>query len=371
MTIQNNSNIIISRKEIIIRINKNNYPSFSDIVRKDVKMSNIKDVAALAGVSVPTVYKVFSSNQYASPAVEEKVFEAARQLGYVHKAAQKSVQKPGAGNSEKTIAIIIDDVTNPFYSFMINEIRKGLQRYGYHLIIISNAEDRNQENSDIQALLECKADALIFIPALGEKQAVVNRLIAAGYPLLQLFRPLYENIDTILIDDVLGGYLAVKYLLQSGHRRIMLITRSNPLLVKREEGYKKAFQEAGVPVDEDCLCFMTYIDNIKDVLKEKIQAVKPTAIVSVGEKLSVNTIQALREMNYSIPDDVSLIVYDDLAWTAAFDITTVSHSFETIGNLASELIVGRLKEMEGTERQPVARLTLDPKLVLRNSVKIL
>ena len=76
-------------------------------------------------------------------------------------------------------------------------------------------------------------------------------------------------------------------------------------------------------------------------------------------------------MNYSIPDDVSLIVYDDLAWTAAFDITTVSHSFETIGNLASELIVGRLKEMEGTERQPVARLTLDPKLVLRNSVKIL
>ena len=80
-------------------------------------MSNIKDVAALAGVSVPTVYKVFSSNQYASPAVEEKVFEAARQLGYVHKAAQKSVQKPGAGNSEKTIAIIIDDITNPFYSF--------------------------------------------------------------------------------------------------------------------------------------------------------------------------------------------------------------------------------------------------------------
>ena len=327
-------------------------------------MSNIKDVAKLAGVSVPTVYKVFSSNQYASPTVEEKVMKASREFGYVHKAAQK-------GNTEKTIAVIIDDITNPFYGAMVNEIRKGLNRYGHHLITISNAESWEQEGKDIQALMECKADALIFVPALGEPQQAVNRLIAQNYPLLQLFRPLYPDIDTILIDDELGAYLAVKHLLQSGHRRIMLITRSNPLLVKREEGYARAYQELGIPMDEQCICLMTYVDNIKEMLKTRIREIEPTAILSVGERLSVSTVQALREMNRKVPDDVSLIVYDDLAWTAAFDISAVSHSFEAIGNLASELIMERLKESDTGERKPPARLVLDPKLVTRNSVKIL
>lgn len=330
-------------------------------------MSNIKDVAELAGVSVPTVYKVFSNNQYASPAVEEKVMKVARELGYVHKAAQKA----NASSAEKTIAIIVDDITNPFYGAMINEIRKGLHRYGHHLITISNTESWEQERNDIQVLLECKADALIFVPALGEQQQIVNRLIAQNYPLLQLFRPLYQDIDTILIDDELGAYLAVKHLLQSGHRRIMLMTRSNPLLVKREEGYTRAYREAGIPMDEQCICLMTYVDNIKEMLKERIREIGPTAILSVGERLSVNTIQALREMNWKVPDDVSLIVYDDLAWTAAFDISAVSHSFESIGNLASELIVERLKESGTDEHKQPARLVLDPKLVTRNSVKIL
>lgn len=327
-------------------------------------MSNIKDVAKLAGVSVPTVYKVFSNNQYASPAVEKKVMQAAKELGYVHKASQKA-------NAEKTIAVIVDDITNPFYGTMINEIRKGLHQYGHHLITMSNAESWEQEGEDVQTLLDCKADALIFVPALGERQQIVNRLIDQNYPMLQLFRPLYPGIDTILIDDELGAYLAVKHLLQSGHRRIMLITRSNPLLVKREEGYARAYRELGIEMDEACICLMTYVDNIKDMLKDKIRGLKPTAILSVGERLSVNTVQALREMNYKIPDDISLIVYDDLAWTSAFDISAVSHSFETIGNMASELIVERLKEWDSGDRKMPARLVLDPKLITRNSVKIL
>lgn len=327
-------------------------------------MSNIKDVAKLAGVSVPTVYKVFSNNQYASPAVEEKVLKAAKELGYIHKAAQKA-------NGEKTVAIIVDDITNPFYSAMIHEIRKGLYRYGYHLIIASNAESWEVESSDIQMLMECKADALIFIPSFGERQQAVDRLIHQNYPLLQLFRPLYPEVDTILIDDELGAYLAVKHLLQSGHKRIMLITRSNPLMIKREEGYARAYREAGIALDESCICLMTYVDNIKDMLKTRIREIQPTAILSVGERLSVNTIQALREMDWKIPDDVSLIVYDDLAWTAAFDISAVSHSFEAIGNLACDLIAARLKENGMGEHKPPVRLVLDPKLVTRNSVKIL
>ena len=116
---------------------------------------------------------------------------------------------------------------------------------------------------------------------------------------------------------------------------------------------------------------MTYVDNIKEMLKTRIREIEPTAILSVGERLSVSTVQALREMNRKVPDDVSLIVYDDLAWTAAFDISAVSHSFEAIGNLASELIMERLKESDTGERKPPARLVLDPKLVTRNSVKIL
>lgn len=330
-------------------------------------MSNIEQVAQLAGVSVPTVYKVFSNKQYASPAVKEKVLEAAKKLNYVHKASMKG----GNSDREKVIAILVDDLTNPFYSYMIHEMSKALSRFRHHLIVYTYQGAKADMEQGIERLLDKNIDGLIFVPELGEKQNLFERLIASKYPMLQLFRPLYDEVDTLMIDDEVGTYLATKYLLQNGHRKIMLISRTNPIMVKREKGYIRAFEEANVPVDNDYLFLMTYIEANKEILKSKIREMGPTAIIAAGERISINVYVALREMNLSIPDDISLIVYDNLPWTLANDITTVSHSYEAIGNLAAELIDGRLREGKTEDRKIPARLKLDPEILLRNSVKIL
>ena len=116
---------------------------------------------------------------------------------------------------------------------------------------------------------------------------------------------------------------------------------------------------------------MSYADCAKEMIKEKIHAVQPTAILSVGESTSINVIQALSEMNLSIPDDISFIIYDDLPWTAVYGITTVAHSYESIGRLIAEMIDGQFHKRENGSGEQPARLVLDPRLVARKSVKIL
>lgn len=330
-------------------------------------MSSIKEVAALAGVSVPTVYKAYSNTYFTSPEIREKVYAAAKELGYVHKAANRKAGKDG----RRTVVLFLDEIVNPFYSAMVKETSKELEHKGYRLTVMYSGNNASVERENFEIAIAHKYDGIIFVPTPEGDGELVKLLNAKHFPLLQLFRTVYPDLDTLLIDDELGTYLAVKHLLQSGHKKIMLISKTNPALVKREVGYARAFMEERLEVDNDCLYLMSYADCAKEMIKEKINSVKPTAILSVGESISINVIQALSEMNLSIPDDISFIIYDDLPWTATYGITTVAHSYESIGRLISEMIDDQFHKQEnGSEGQP-ARLVLDPRLVARKSVKVL
>lgn len=330
-------------------------------------MSNIKDVAALAGVSVPTVYKAYSNTYFTSPEIREKVYAAAKELGYV----PKTVNRTGGKESKRTVALFLDEIVNPFYSAMVRETSKELEHKGYQLAVMYNSNSASVERENFEAAIAHKYDGIIFVPSPEGDGELVKQLNAKRFPMLQLFRTVYPDLDTLLIDDELGTYLAVKHLLQSGHKKIMLISKTNPALVKREVGYARAFAEERLEIDNECLYLMSYADCAKEMIKEKIHAVQPTAILSVGESTSINVIQALSEMNLSIPDDISFIIYDDLPWTAVYGITTVAHSYESIGRLIAEMIDSQFSKRENGSGEQPARLVLDPRLVARKSVKIL
>lgn len=330
-------------------------------------MSSIKDVAALAKVSVPTAYKVFSNTYYTSPDIRRRVFEAAEELNYVPKSAKTPVNETGT----KTIAVFFDQLVNPFYSRMIAEMRKQLEVKGFHLIVMLGDGKAETEKMNFELALSHKCDGIIFVPEPQGNEEIIQRLLEKDFPILQLFRTVHPQLDTLLIDDKLGTYLAVKYLIQSGHKKIMLISKTNSAIIKREDGYRRAFKECSMEVDEEYLYLTSYSECNKEMIKRKVDKLKPTAILSVGESTSVNVLVALKEMQLSIPEDISFIIYDDLVWAHPFGITTVAHSFETLAKLIVEMVEKLFTPQKKGEEVSPARIVLDPMLIARDSVKII
>ena len=330
-------------------------------------MSSIKDVAALAKVSVPTVYKVFSNTYYTSPEIRKRVFDAAKELNYIPKSMKNSNKEKEA----KTIAVFFDELVNPFYNRMIEEMRKQLEAKGYHLIVMLGDGKSETEKQNFELALSHKCDGIVFVPEPSENDETIQRLLEKDFPVLQLFRTVHPQLDTLLIDDKLGTYLAVKYLIQNGHKKIMLISKTNSAIIKREDGYRRAFEEYGIEVNEEFLYLMSYSECNKEMIKRKVKKLEPTAILSVGENTSVNVMLALKEMQLSIPEDISFIIYDDLVWAAPYGITTIAHSFETLAKLIAEMVEKLfIPEKKGEEVGP-ARIVLDPMLIVRDSVRIL
>lgn len=329
-------------------------------------MVSIKEVAELARVSVPTAYKVFDSNYNTTEAIKEKVMAAARKLNYVHKPGQQKK----IPNGSKMVAIIYNELTNSFNNYITRELSNQLDRFGYRLVVLYDDEFISQDIKNVNIIQELGVDALIFTPVIDQKQDVILQLLGRRFPLLQLFQTVYPEMDTLLFNDELGTYLATNCLLKSGHRKIMMVSRTSRSEYIRRPGYCRAFNEMGLEVDDRYLFTLSYVNSVKQMIKEKIMQEQPTAIIAVSEAMTATVIQALRELNFSIPGDISLIAYDDYPWLEAYSISAISHPFEKVGSVMARLIVDRLNEPVGKEPAPPSEFMIDPSLILRNSIKI-
>ncbi|MDE6971889.1 MAG: LacI family transcriptional regulator [Lachnospiraceae bacterium] len=327
-------------------------------------MNIIHEIANLAGVSVPTVYKVFSDTYTTGEAIQEKVLQAAKELHYTPKTKSSPLKQ-----KEKIVAVILSEVMNPFINSLIDAITKELNNFQYKVIVLYSNENVRMEESNLSLLSMLQIDALIYGPISGNRYPQIDELIKEGKPVIQLFSPVYEQLDTIMFDDAHGTYQAVKKLLQSGHKKIMMIYRKRPIMPSREPGYYKAFKETGLEVNPDFLFSLDVQDSIKGMIKDKVKELKPTAILSANESISIATIQALDELNLKVPSDVSMILYDDSPWEATMGYTAVAHPLEQVGTLCRNLIM-KENGNKSQGRQAPAKLVIDPMIISRNSVRI-
>ena len=327
-------------------------------------MATIKEVAELANVSVPTVYKVFDENYTTTDEIRKRVLKASKELDYRPRKNRKTYR------DSKTIAIIYN-VGSMFPSAPKKRTAPNeLERYGYRLVVLHDDEIIAQDDKNVKQIQAMGADALIFTPVSDEKQEAILELAEKKFPMIQLFQTAYSNIDTIQFNDELGTYLATSYLLKNGHRKIMLASRTDRSELIRKPGYYRAFEEMGLVVDKRYLYTLNYVNSVKQMVKEKILKEKPTAIIAVSEAMCATVILALRELHLSIPGDVSLISYDDYPWMEAFGITAVSHPFSKVSSIISRLIVDQLTKSSSDEWIP-SSFMIDPSLKVRDSVKMI
>lgn len=325
-------------------------------------MSTSKDVAKLAGVSVSAVSRAFRDDTYISKEKKERIMAAAEKLGYTPNLLARGLKS----QRSRLIGILHSDVDNPFLSTMTRVIEQELRRRGYRLIISHSNEDGILEADNLGVFSGNRVDGIIFTPISEKNKQLVQQLHKRGIFMMQMYRTMYAYLDSIVVDDVEGAYLATKHLLARGHRKILLLNVINPFGPDRLQGYLKAYQELGIPVADDYVVSLSYgKDTI--VIAESFERLAPTAVIAGTNPIGKEMYMYAKERGLRVPEDFSLIVFDDVHWTPMLDITAIQQPLEYLSLSACRAIIDRI---EGNiDNADSINLTIRPTLIERKSVK--
>lgn len=333
-------------------------------------MATMKDIARLAGVSTSTVSHVINKTRYVSEAISERVNQAAKELNYSPSALARSLKI----NRTQTIGMLVTTSTNPFFGEVVKGVERSCYQKGYNLILCNTEGDNERMKTSIDTLLQKRVDGLLLMCSTleGERIDVFERY--PDIPVVVMdWGPMLFASDKIQDNSLRGGYMAAKHLIESGHRDIGCIT--GPLIKHqaqmRYEGYKRAMNEAGLEfkanwiVESDFECEGGYEAFNKMLAKGSL----PSAIFVCNDMMAMGVINAASQHGIRIPEDLSLIGYDDIhiAKFMTPPLTTIHQPKYRLGQAAVDTLLNKLDKV--TNEPQVVQL--EPTLVVRDSVKAL
>ncbi|MEI8593190.1 substrate-binding domain-containing protein [Photobacterium sp. Hal280] len=331
-------------------------------------MATMKDIARLAGVSTSTVSHVINKSRFVSDEIAERVNRAAKELNYAPSALARSLKV----NRTQTIGMLVTTSTNPFFGEVVKGVERSCYQKGYNLILCNTEGDSERMKASIDTLLQKRVDGLLLMCSTleGEQIDVFDRY--PDIPVVVMdWGPMSFTSDKIQDNSYQGGYLAARYLIDCGHQEIGCIT--GPLMKHqaqiRYEGFKRAMNEAGLAfhhdwiVESDFECEGGYQAFNKIFASGSL----PSAIFVCNDMMAMGVINAAHEKGIRIPEDLSLIGYDDIhiAKFMTPSLTTIHQPKYRLGQAAVETLLKRINK-EISEPQVVR---LDPTLVVRKSVR--
>ena len=330
-------------------------------------MVTIKDIAKLANVSQSTVSKALNSRPDVSEYTRNRIVKIAEKHQFVPNAFGKGLKR----RTTENIGVIFCRESqplsgNPFYSRVLEGIEGELAINNYNLVLHLIPE--NYKVDLPKMVRERQVDGLILVGVL--KQDFINSIVSKNIPIV-LVDPkiLTENISQVLIDNEHGCYMATQYLIEKGHRRIGFI--SGPLerqsFFQRYLGYKKALQFNDIPIEKELVQTGGLEEGYENTMRLLRLPNRPTAIVSANDINAIYGIRAIQEMGLKVPDDVSIIGFDDieLAKMSSPQLTTIRVYKEEMGSIAVRLL---LQHLRCEINKPVTSI-VPTRLVERSSVK--
>lgn len=331
--------------------------------------STLKDIAAKTGVSVSTVSRVLHDNSPKNKISEEtkvKVKQVAKDLGYRVNALARGLRQ----QKTSEVGIVVPDISNPFFSEVIKSLAGELRKKGYNFIVYDSDEDITIERSAIKSLLEKRVDGMI-IASVGQDFSHIHKIRDTKIPIVMVDRCSDElDVDSVSVDNVKGSLLAMNYLIKEGHRRIAFIqglpgTYANET---RLLGYKQALHDAGISIDEHLIVgddFRSFNGYLKTKSLLKLSD-PPTAIFTAGDLIALGALEACRENHVIIPDDISLITFDDPVFASYLSpaLSAVEQPISKIAEMAVGMLYSRMKNPYDETR----KVLLEPKFNVRGSV---
>ena len=340
--------------------------------------ATIKDIAKRINVSPATVSLVLNNKAEKSRISKEtrkKVLRAIQKVGYVPNFHVRGILE----QNTFTIGMIATNIKHPAIALIVEGAKAEAGKHGHHVILGVTSDDAEQEKYYIDNFISRHVSGLVIIPTpSGETIEALGNVNTNNTPLVLCGAPTSSNIDMVLIDNEAGTYKATKYLIDTGHKRIVYCSgHSEWVLAKfRFSGYRKALEEYDIKFSNQFYVKTTNSDfESGKVAAEKILKInpKPDAAVFHNDEMAAGAMTFLLQKNIKIPEDISIVGYDNLPLSEAFAVplTTVSIPQEELGRISVNLILERIAHSNTPQKQnKIAQsIQLSPELVIRKSTK--
>lgn len=329
-------------------------------------MSKIHEVAKRAGVAPITVSRVINSTGYISEKTRLKVEEAIREVGYVPNVVARSLRI----KRTKTLALVITDITNPFFTIVARGVEDTANEAGYSVFFCNTDESEEKEEKYIQLILQKQVDGILLVPAKQTANSV-NLVINQRKPIVILDRWIPTPVDIVQCDSEGGAYQLVNLLLNLGHKHIVMINGPDDVStsIERMEGYRRAMRENGL-MDYEQVHFGKFNQSSGYEITKRIiqQNPKPTAIFAANNLIALGTLMALDNLGLHVPQDVAVVGFDDLPPNLVVNpiLTVASQPAYEMGRKATQLLLERLENKNGEEcLNQVVKLPVE--LIVRSS----
>ena len=331
-------------------------------------MATIYEIAQEVGVSPSTVARALRGTGYCSKEKYEKIIAAAKRLNYAPSHAARSLKSKRTNK----ILFLIPDIYNPFYFGMIKGASDVLDQHGYYTILCHTRGDKEMEKKMLGSLKEGYGDGMIFVSFDFNKENIdVVNACSLPVVLTNNYQSLSgkDHFDCVYIDTFEGIYMACKYFISQGFRKIGYIGGDTAVQTGRERfaGFLKAMNEGNVPVNQKFLKEGDFSRASGEKSMEEMIAAGsvPEALVVANDLMAIGALKACKHHGLHIPQDVAIIGMDnsDLATCTAPELSSINMKEEDIGRYAAELLMERI--LKGRKEKRTIRL--QPELFLRES----
>ncbi len=331
-----------------------------------IRMSTLKDIAKLAGVSVTTVSHVLNKTRFVSNEIEARVSAAVDELQYRPNRLAQSLRKQQTKIIGFIAPLLRAEATNSFCMRVLQGACSVLNEENYSVILGDNSHctDQNQEN---EVLLEFRAqmvDGLIILPGASLPDlGYMREAVGEEMPIVIVDHHAEGAYDLVQVDAESGYCDLVNRMIAEGHRRIGLITGSlgdTSAYRRRFDGYRKALSAWGIPLDRGLVGEDTVLENAGYSQMRRLVAENPdmTAVVMLSNVMAVGAMSYLNEKRIQIPKDLAVVVIDDYTWSRMTTppLTVIDQPTYLLGRKASQLLLERLKNPDTpyvTIREPL------------------
>ena len=329
------------------------------------RSSTMKEVAAIAGVSIQTVSAIINCKPGISPETSARVNAAIQQLGYRPYTLARSLRT----RQTNTIALIVTDIYNPSFSMIASAVEDNAHSLGYNLVLFNTHDDPEREANYIRTVYDRWMDGVIFV-ATGDQFTSLDSLKQDGIPTVAIDRiPMGYLGPSVTLNNYKAGVMAAEYLISLGHKRIAHISGPLKLLLARERlaGYQDSLKKASLypidllPPEGDWSCKSGF---------EAMQAILswseiPTAVFVANDRMAIGAMRAISKRGLRIPEDISVIGVDDIE-VADFQSPALSTIRQSFPEMASHCVHLLMEILDGNEPEN-PQIVIEPELIVRQS----
>lgn len=334
--------------------------------------ATIKDIAERSGVCRATVSRVINNSGYVGKDTRERILQVIKQMDYTPSANARGL----SNHRTATVAVVIPDITNPFFCDVISGITQILNQEQYDLIFFDSNEDGDREKAALDTVAGYMVSGVIFCPQsdLPQGLARLRPILEDKTPLVLLDREISGlSCSGVFTDNCRGAKDAVRALINAGHERIAVIHGPVDTLPGRERlrGYREAMAEAGLFCPDSYIKQGDFMQESAAGLTKELMSlnVPPTAIFSCNNLMSIGCVQALNDLGLSIPEDVAFAGFDELDRYGVLGggLTVVSRDNTEMGREAARLLLERINDPDA----PPRRIIVQPALTVCGSERFI